>query len=190
MAENMKKMQIPKALIAHYLGIFVDSLRMHQSGDINDKTVVEECFHEVKLELTKFNEQIFLAAGLKNILDNVAAENLMSYSNQEESLTDEDMEKIVKILQKITRPSSFDESLQTEITNESLDEFRLRQGTYYKSRAGDTLESISKNLSLPISRILENNPFLARRFSSNKTLPEGTIFAVEDPNPTWMPTQT
>lgn len=185
----MKSIQIPKSLIAHYLGKFVDSIRMSDEGDIYNEELINECFNHIKYELLKFNEQTHLASGLKSLTENTPTEEYMDYSNQEESLTDEDMAYIVGLMLKKTMPLDFDRSLTIEITAESLDDFRIGQGAYYKAEENETLESIARKTSIPLSTILDKNPFLARKYSSKNPLPVGTTFPLETPNPIWKPTQ-
>lgn len=183
----MRQIQIPKSLIAHYLGRFADDLSLGQSRDIYDQDFIDECFQAVKQELIKFDEQTLLASGLKHLIDKVAVEQYMDYSSQEESLTDDVMEHIVKILYKKTRPFNYEDSLSTEITSESLDEFRIRRGVYYKTAKGETLESVALKFSIPTSSILESNPFLARKFQASGELPEGTTFSLNTQRSTWTP---
>jgi hypothetical protein len=184
----MSRIQVPKTLIAHYLGRFVDEICTSDIRDISDENFVDECFNTIKLELTKFNEQTHLAAGLKHLLDNVKIEQYINYSNQEESLTDEDMDKIVRALHKNTMPVNYDDSLRCEITAESLDESRIKRGIYYKAAKGETLESIAQKFSIPTSSILQANPFLARKFQADKELPEGTTLPLGIQVSTWIPT--
>ena len=155
----MKNHEIPKELIAHYLGHYVDELYEKEDRDLYDPSLAEECFGEIKLGLMKFGEQEFLAAGLKKLITDIPSGEYMNFSNQESSLTDEDMEYIVKTLYKKTKPTSFNENSEINITNQKLIDWRFDNGFYYKIEAGDTLSKIAKKIGITEETIaLLNKP--------------------------------
>ena len=144
----MKHYKIPRDLIAHYLGHYVDEIYQSEDSGLYDQELADKCFHEIKLGLMKFGEQESLAAGLKKLITDIPAEEYINYSNQEESLVDEDMEYIVNTLYRKTRPINFDEKSEVIITNQKIRDWRIDNGFYYKTSAGDTLSTIARNTGI------------------------------------------
>ena len=182
----MTEIKVPKALIAHYLGSYTDSLFTSESSDPYDPIYAEKCFQTIKQELVKFNEQTILSAGLIYLMDKVETDDYLDYSHQEESLSDEDMEHVVLSLLKQTKPSTYDDSNAVEITQETIDDFRKNRGFFYKTEGGDTLSRISEKLGIDLETIIKLNPFLTRKYSADGALPTNIYIPITSQTFDWI----
>ena len=153
----MNSYEIPKELIAQYLGQYIDDIFENEEMDMRDPTLTEECFKGLRTKLEKFGEQEFLAAGLKKLINEIQPKEYMNYSNQEASLLDEDMEYLVKTLYQKTKPTNFNENAEVSITGEKIKDWRIENGFYHKTETGDTLSSIAQKKGLSEKAIVQLN---------------------------------
>jgi hypothetical protein len=183
---NKTKIEVPRSLIAHYLGGFVDFiLYLDSESGFLEPSSKEKSFQEIKIELMQKGEQVFLAYGLLFLID-FPPEEYLNFSDQEESLIDEDMQYLVKTLYQKVKPKAFDETMPVEITSQSLADFRVNNGIYYQTQAGETLASIAHKKSLSTKQLAKINPYMFQQYDAKEVLPEGKVFGISNKVYDWL----
>lgn len=165
-------MNIPRELIRYYFDYAISDFLDDNETVPTEWGELDEYIPNLKATLMQNHEQMSFAHGLKKVLSN-SHTDFQKYYGYEFPLENDEIKSIMTLLLNVVSPKEILSINSVEITDDSIEDFRIRNGLLHKVVDGQTLKSIASLYDLSLDFVCDANPYWFEKLGSDQPIEAG-----------------